>query len=163
MQLLLFRHGVAQDIGADGDDASRHLTKEGIEKTKAAARGLHKIIDKPQVIFTSPLIRAKQTADILAAVFDLPPLLMPSLATGPAELVMHDLRKLRESIVILVGHEPTLSQLGAKLCTGSDPVQFLQLKKAGAMLIDTAVNEGATVGAGKLLWLATPVMLREMA
>ncbi len=163
MHLLLFRHGIAEDISPQGDDGSRRLTKEGIEKTKAGARGLHKIIGIPDAIYTSPLVRAMQTADILASVFDVTPRLMPSLATGPAELVVRDLRKVREPFVIVVGHEPTLSMLGAKLCTGSDPVQFLQLKKAGAMLIDTAVNEGATVGAGKLLWLATPVMLREMA
>lgn len=163
MHLLLFRHGIAEDVSPQGDDGSRRLTRDGIEKTKAAARGLSKIIDQPDAIFTSPLIRARQTADILTSVFDVAPQQLISLATGPAELVMRDLRQIRDPFIILVGHEPTLSQLGARLCTGSDPAQFIQLKKAGAMLIDAAVDEGATVGAGKLLWLATPAMLRGLA
>ncbi len=163
MQLLLFRHGIAEDISPQGDDGSRRLTREGIEKTRAAACGLSRIIDQPDAIYTSPLIRARQTADILASAFDVAPQRMISLAAGPAESVMRDLRQIREPFIILVGHEPTLSQLGAMLCTGGDPAPFIQLKKAGAMLIDVTIHEDAAIGAGKLLWLATPAMLRGLA
>ncbi len=163
MHLLLFRHGIAQDISLKGDDASRELTREGIDKTKLAARGLRKIIDPPAALYTSPLIRAKQTAAILGDVFDLAPMVMPSLATGPANVVMRDLRELRQPLVILVGHEPTLSELGAMLCAGASASHFIQLKKAGAMLIDTGIHQAANPGTSELLWLATPAMLRAMA
>jgi phosphohistidine phosphatase len=163
MHLLLFRHGIAEDVGPEGDDASRRLTREGIEKTKAAVAGLSRLCERPDALFTSPLIRADQTAAILAQVYDLKPRIMHALATGPAPLVMHELRKIKQETVILVGHEPTLGELGSILCAGGKAPPFIEMKKAGAMLIQTDVNHAASIGAGRLLWLATPGMLRAMA
>jgi len=159
MEILLFRHGIAEDSSPHGDGA-RRLTKEGIEKTNEAARGLARIIDRPEVLFTSPLTRAVQTADILADALDVKPQTMPALASGSADAVLREVRKVEESFIILVGHEPMLGELGAMLCAG-DGARFLEVKKAGALLIDTGGRAPAP-GVATLVWMATPAMLRAL-
>lgn len=163
MQLLIFRHGIAEDVGPDGDDASRRLTDEGIEKTRKAAQGLAKVAPSPDVILTSPLTRAAQTAAILAEAFGGEPRVMKSLAHGPVGSIVQDLRRRREATVMVVGHEPLLSRLIESLCTGNHPIDFVQMKKAGCALVDTPINDSGVARGGKLLWLATPKMLRAMA
>ncbi len=82
------------------------------------------------------------------------------LGIGPLEGVVRELRKMQEDVVMIVGHEPQLSWLGEVLCSGDDPIGMIQLKKAGCIAVETPINEREASAAGKLLWIATPAMLR---
>lgn len=162
MELLIFRHGIAEDSGPDGDDASRRLTDDGAQKTRQAAHGLTRFATRPHVLLTSPLVRARQTAAIVGDVFGLTAIVMKSLAYGPADAVIADLRHRREPCVMIVGHEPTLSRVAGMLCTGDEGIDFLQLKKAGCISLDAPISDQRAPGGAKLLWLATPKMLRTI-
>jgi len=83
MQLLVFRHGIAEDDSAGGSDFSRQLTDEGVDRTRRAAAGLRKVAPSPQVILTSPKVRARQTADLAGEAFDRSPLRTCSPRTTP--------------------------------------------------------------------------------
>ena len=80
------RHGIAADLGEGGvlKDADRPLTLEGRAKLKLAAQGLRELGVKFNVIFTSPLLRARQTAEVVAEILDLPHKvkILDSLAPG---------------------------------------------------------------------------------
>ena len=82
MRLLIFRHGIAEEEAADGRDESRRLTKEGIAQMKVVARGLVKVVRRPDVILTSPLVRAVQTAEPLGKVFEREPQVLPVPLSG---------------------------------------------------------------------------------
>jgi phosphohistidine phosphatase len=163
LQLTLLRHGIAHNRGLDGTDATRQLTDQGAIQAAAAIQGLAKLIGQPDVIFTSPLVRALQTGSLAGATFNLTPDTLESLAYGPPSAVMEDLAKLSKQNVLLVGHEPTLSQLAEILCTGSDPVEMLQLKTSGAICVETQINTAQAAHTGRLKWLATPVMLQGLS
>lgn len=163
MELIIFRHGLAEDVGPDGKDASRRLTAEGQEKTLAAARGLAEIIDRPSVILASPKVRAMQTAKILGKVFDRTPVEMALLAEGPAARVAPVLAKREEPSVMIVGHEPTLSELASSLLTSGIAHGFIELKKAGCIVLDAPVRDVGVFGPARLMMLATSKMLRAVA
>ena len=163
MLLFIFRHGIAEDHGPDGTDDSRRLTDEGKRKTREAVVGLSCIAGKPEVLLSSPLVRARQTAEIAAQVFDMDTQVCDALGIGPAGDVVRELRKMEEDVVMIVGHEPQLSILAEMLCTGDEAIGYIQLKKAGCIAIETPINEGAARGGGRLLWIATPAMLRGLA
>ncbi len=163
MMLLLFRHGIADSGSPDGTDAARPLTDEGLEKTKLAAAGLVCVADRPQAILTSPKVRALQTARILAQQFDQTPVVAETLAQSDLRAVMDLLAQRHESVLMLVGHEPTLSDLTRALCFGSTEGS-LELKKAGCACLQLPRDRTGDLRAcAQLLWLATPKMLRRMA
>lgn len=155
MKLLLFRHGIAEDQGADGDDASRALTREGMARTQSAARGLVRIADQPDVILTSPKRRARQTADIIAGLFDMQPQVLDALANGSVDAILKALATRTERNVMVVGHEPTFSELIERVCAGRVG-GFVQLKKAGCACVELQNGRGA------LHWLMMPRQLREL-
>jgi len=163
MELLIFRHGIAEDDGPDGTDASRRLTEEGIEKTQRAAVGLASLVDRPDVVYTSPLVRAVQTAQIVGRVFNRAPVVMEELAYGPPRDVIEQLRHVDQDIVIIIGHEPTLSGIVRLLCSGRDAGSIVVMKKAGCACVETPIHEPEAVGESRLTWLASPKMLRRMA
>ncbi len=160
MQIYLVRHGIAQDRDANVADGERQLTDEGVEKTRQAAGGLAKVIDPPEIILTSPLARAVQTAQIVSDVFGAPVEQAPVLAEPNVRAMVDMLEERGEYRLILVGHEPTLSELAELLCFGQVAGRVV-LKKAGGIGIAT---EGLPrPGSGELHWLATPKMLRKLA
>ena len=170
MELMLFRHGIAEASGPDGTDASRRLTAEGNQKTAEAARGLARVAVKPQAILTSPLMRAAQTAAILAPGFDCEPETLDALGYGDAHEIIAQLARRREQCLLLVGHEPTLSQTAELLCTGRAS-RFLVLKKAGCICLEARFGRtpgrpggpGGADSAGALMqWVAAPRMLRAL-
>ena len=95
MKLLLIRHAAAVRRGTAGiGDDGRSLTRRGRGKFRLAARGLTQIIDRPDVLLASPLIRARATADIAAAAFKkVTPRLEPALASGDVEAMVKALTK----------------------------------------------------------------------
>jgi phosphohistidine phosphatase len=159
-ELYLIRHGVAEERGDTWpDDSKRPLTDDGAARLRKSARGLVRMDVGFDVILTSPLVRARQTAEILAAAFPSRPaiVVVDSLAPGGSyQAFLMDLEKQsRRGRIALVGHEPGIGELAAKL-VGSR--HALSLKKGAVCRIDVDVLPPA--GPGALRWLATPRMLR---
>jgi phosphohistidine phosphatase len=126
------------------------------------ARGLAEIGVTFDAILTSPLVRARQTADILADAFRAAPRIVevPSLEPGrSAKDVAAALREFtRRSSLALVGHEPGLGELAAWLVGLRGPLAF---KKGSAALIEVALLP-PPAGSGELRWFLTPRVLRKL-
>ena len=162
MRLLLIRHAIAVPSGADGiEDDERPLTPRGRKRFRAAARGLARIMERPDVLLTSPLPRAAETAQIAAHAFGkLEPRPERALARGGTEAIIAVLRRQPgDATVAIVGHEPTLSQLLARLL-GSGRAERFAFKKGGAALVELP-TEGRS--AGRLIWFLRPRILRDLA
>lgn len=160
MRLLVFRHGIAEERSADGTDAARALTAQGVERTRAAARGLAAFADPPDVILSSPRTRALQTAREAAAAFGREVEVVAELADGAPTEALRALAARTEATVMIVGHEPMLSELVEQLCTGDRRRGFVDMRKAGCACLDVDLAPGGEATAATLLWLATPKMLR---
>jgi phosphohistidine phosphatase len=165
MQLLVVRHAPAGDkieFAASGrPDDERPLTDEGIRKMRAAASGLGRLVERLDVIASSPLRRARQTADILVAAYDTAPLeIVDSLAPGsaPAALVPWLERQMTARVVAVVGHEPHLGGLVSWLVSGSTR-SWLELGKGGACLLEL---ERAAARGASLRWLVEARTLRRL-
>lgn len=131
-QLLLFRHGPAEDRRPGASDIERALTPAGTRATRAAAHGLVALVDRPARIVTSPARRAEQTASLLQTAWPGASLHVdPRLAPGaqPADMLAV-LMAHPAPATVLVGHEPDLSVLVGHLVRA--PALRLRLAKAGA-------------------------------
>ena len=138
LELFLIRHGLAEERGdAWPDDAKRPLTGDGMARLRKASRGLEAIGVAVDVVLTSPFVRARQTADIVAAGLSSRPPVVPvdSLAPGGSyAAIVADLeRQTRKARVALVGHEPGLGALAARLIGSRHPIDF---KKGAVCRID---------------------------
>ena len=160
MRLLIFRHGIAENHGPTNADASRRLTADGIKRTKEAALGLSRIVERPGAIVTSPKVRAMQTANILGKQFKLKPRVVDSLSMGPAAEVLRALGRWKEKSILVVGHEPTLSRMVEQLCTGGASGGFIVLKKSGCACLEVERRSDGSAESWQLVWLTTPKMLR---
>jgi phosphohistidine phosphatase len=163
MMLYLLRHGVAEETEPGGDDRSRRLTARGRVKIQKATAGMRALGLELDVILTSPLPRAAETAAIVAAACgkESAPRELPALAPGPAASVVPALRPFaRRSHVMLVGHEPGLGQLASLLLTGSTEGMALDLKKGGCVAIELTKLVPPTGAA--LRWVLTPKQLRQI-
>lgn len=166
MDVLLVRHAKAEarEVFAlsGADDALRPLTREGGKEMRRLARALQGLLPRIDVIATSPLVRALQTAEILAARYGGKAQPLPRLAPGHApEEVLNWLRSQGDhDCVALIGHEPDLGLLAAWLLTG-DEHGFLPLKKGGACLLRLA--GGIDAGRAELVWALPPAVLRRLA
>jgi phosphohistidine phosphatase len=161
MQLLIVRHAIAVPRGAaDIPDADRPLTAEGEARFREAARGLAKLVERPDVILTSPWLRARQTARIAAAAWGrLQPEETAALAGGSfAEQAAVLDRFPAEAIVTVVGHEPFLSALLARILD-SRHEDRLTFKKGGAALVDVP---GRLAEGGSLVFFLPPKVLRKL-
>jgi phosphohistidine phosphatase len=162
VRLLLIRHGVAVATGTPGiADDDRPLTARGRARFRVAARGLARITERPDVLLTSPLPRARATAEIAARAFGrLEARDEPALAHGGPEAILGALaRHPVQSTVGVVGHEPVLSLLLARLL-GSGRGERFAFKKGGAALVD--LPDGPAAG-GRLMWFVKPRILRALA
>lgn len=116
MQLLLIRHGEAVDASARTPDGSRWLTARG--RTETAATAAHLRAAPPAAFVSSPLVRAAQTAEILAAALlpGEPVAVLGALATGDVAAIVRFVESWEgPSPVAFVGHEPTLSAVASSL------------------------------------------------
>jgi phosphohistidine phosphatase len=167
MRILIIRHGLAADAEAGSgskaqDDALRELTKDGRRKMRKAARGLSQIVPSVDLVASSPLVRAFQTADIVASAFGgVRVVQIAALAPRkpPAQLLDWINAHPAQSTIALVGHEPHLSTFLCWILTELEE-SFVSLKKGGAALIETDMPVAA--GRGKLLWVMKPSQLRKM-
>ena len=161
-EIYLIRHGVAEERGeAWPDDTKRPLTERGIARLKKEARGLARLDVSFDVVLTSPLVRARQTADAVASTFDpRPPIVViESLSPGGTyQAVLADLEKqTRRSRLALVGHEPGIGEFAARLAGSRHPFEF---KKGAVCRVDIETLPPA--GSGALRWFLTPKILRSV-
>ncbi len=128
MFVYLLRHGNAADQAPDGsmDDSRRELTADGMDKLASACQSYARIMVPPQRIWHSPLIRARQSAEILAKACDVPqpleehPLLRPGgQVAAMVDVLQGELLAGLES-TLLVGHEPNLGNLLGLLVSGTE-------------------------------------------
>ena len=165
MKLLIIRHGPAGDSDtweAEGrDDRLRPLTSEGKKQMRKAAAGLPALVRDVQLLATSPLTRAVQTAEIVATEYGCEIVTLEALAPDrDPEDAVRWLRKQEPDLTVgLVGHEPHLSSLVGYLLTGKR-ASFLDLKKGGAGLLE--MTAPLQPGGGALEWLLTPRALRRL-
>jgi phosphohistidine phosphatase len=159
-ELYFIRHGLAEERGeAWPDDAKRPLTDEGMSRMRKAVRGLSRMGVSIDVVLTSPLLRTRQTAEIVAAGLDPRPSLVNLESLAPAgsyAAVLADLEKhARKDRIALVGHEPMIGEIAARVIGSRHPIEF---KKGAVCRIDVeALPPG---GPGELRWLMTPKILR---
>jgi phosphohistidine phosphatase len=161
--LFLVRHAIAAERGEKWpDDSKRPLTHQGEARMRATAEGLAAMGVSVDVVITSPLVRAEQTADILVKRLgaEAKRLTAPALAPGGSPTAVAEavgaLAKGRH--LALVGHEPGLGEFAAWLIGARQPLPF---KKGGVCRIDVA-DWPATAKSGTLIWFATPKMLRAL-
>lgn len=163
LQLYLIRHGTAADRGPDyPDDSKRPLTSRGIASLRREAKGLNALGVAFDVIITSPLLRTRQTADVLADLIQTKPPVTASDALAPAgtpAAVIQEIgRHARLGRIALVGHEPNLGELAARLIASRALMPF---KKGAICRIDFEVLPPKGVGA--LRWFLPPKVLRKLA
>ena len=162
MKILLVRHAIALDLGTPGvSDELRPLTEEGVSRFRKTARALGALATA-DLILTSPLLRAKQTAELLAkqwagvAVHESAP-----LGDGSRILFEEALTRLpATSVVAAVGHEPYLSEWTAEWLGGSASEPFA-FKKGGAALIE--FDEEVAERNGRLIFFVAPKALRDLS
>jgi phosphohistidine phosphatase len=165
VKVLIIRHGPAGDSSAweaEGrDDRLRPLTAAGKKEMRRASAGLATVVRNVATLATSPLTRAVQTAEIVAAEYECEIVPLEALAPGHApEDALGWLRGHPKDITVgLVGHEPHLSTLVGYLLTGNR-ASFLDLKKGGACLLE--MTEPVQPGGGAMAWLLTPRVLRRL-
>jgi phosphohistidine phosphatase len=161
-ELYLIRHGVAEDRGeAWPDDAKRPLTEKGKSRLSRSMRGLAAAGLQLDVILTSPLARTRQTAEVVADAFDPRPhiVAVDSLAPGGSyQAVLADLeRQSRRTRIALVGHEPDIGELAARLAGSRRAWEF---KKGAVCRID--IHSLPLGGPGSLRWFLTPRLMRAL-
>ena len=157
--LYLVRHAAAEDPRAGQDDADRALTADGIRKFRRAAQGIVKLLEDqpPRVILTSPLLRARQTAELLGEAFDNAKIridLRVSEALAPPGRLQGLLKEARRDDLIAVAHDPFLSEWIGTLCFGKPG--RVQLKKGSLAALELAGHSASA----ELWYLLQPAALR---
>jgi phosphohistidine phosphatase len=160
MKLYFLRHATASDNAPS--DAERELTREGKEEARIAGKALAQLGAKPSYIFSSPLVRARQTAEIAgeALKFSKGILSLDELHNGtPTASLLKALKSCAsDSEIILVGHMPSLSEHLAVLI-GAGNAQGLPMGKGSVAHVEM---ERLRAGAGHLRWLMRQSQLREL-
>jgi phosphohistidine phosphatase len=164
IELYLVRHAIAAERGPKyPDDALRPLTPAGAKRFAESVPGLVQMDVVIEVVLASPLVRAQETARILADALKPKPAILDldALAPGGRQPAIIDAIKTqarRHRRLALVGHEPDLGELAARLLGARGTVEF---KKGAVCLIEV---DGATPGGpGTLRWMLTPRALRALA
>jgi phosphohistidine phosphatase len=167
MHILLVRHGQAgkADPGKYPDDDLRPLTPKGRKAFKKAAKGLRAQAADPALILTSPVLRARQTADLLADGLGLKEKSIRALpelhhAVPPAKALARLARLRLPRAVAIVGHEPWLGEFLSLMIAGGARSARTELDKGGAALVRA---DSPAKGGGVLVWLMTREQLASLA
>src|ERR1700693_2705024 len=162
MELLIVRHAIALERDRERwrDDGVRPLSPAGIKQSRKAAPGLKEYSRAPDRVLTSPLVRARQTAQILTDVAGWPQAVeAPELSPQtPALAVLTLLAKDRSKVVAVVGHQPGLGALLTACLLGDGEVLPIEMKKNAVACV--SFEGPPRAGRAALKWLATPRMLR---
>ena len=163
IDLYIVRHGIAVEPGTPGiPDDERPLTAKGEKRMRQIAQGLRMLDLKLDRIITSPLPRARATAEIIADALDLRERLETSnvLQAGTSGATVERwLRERTEDRLMIVGHNPTLSDLLSLLVLGSTQRPICDMKKGGIAAL------GQRAGAkdlSALHWIAPPRLIRGL-
>jgi phosphohistidine phosphatase len=160
LRIYILRHGIAEDAPPGGSDAVRALTQEGKKKSRAVLECARRAGVRPDVILTSPLKRAVETAEIAAAVLGVQGESIRTSALAPSgspERVWKEIRARKAEGILLAGHEPLLSTVIAFLL--GCPALQVTMKKAALVSIEVETQEAQPKGS--LLWMLTPKLAGE--
>lgn len=142
MRIYVVRHGPAEDNAPSGKDFDRALTAPGRERVRDVARALAKQDEVPRVILTSPLVRALQTAEVIAAELG-----VTSVETsrdmapgGDALTLVRGLIARQRKRTMLVGHQPDLTLLIEALTEERFPHDMLKGMVVGLVAQDGAIS-----------------------
>lgn len=160
MELYLIRHGIAQERTSDIEDEKRSLTKLGQQKTTQVAKRLRELSLRFDSILTSPLVRSRQTAEILQAA-GLSSQLEESNHLAPGGDIYAWLKSIEQlhqkpETIAIIGHQPDLGRWAEILIWGQAQDKLV-LKKAG--IIGLMLPDNSVVGHSQLFWLAPPKFL----
>lgn len=164
MELYLVRHGIAADRETYTNDEERPLTHKGRQRTSLVAKRLYELDLRFDMILTSPLLRARQTAELLQAA-GLSSQIEESFYLAPGGDIYAGLSWLEKwrcqasdsKGLALVGHQPDLGNW-AEILVWGEAKEKLMLKKAG--IIGLIIPEtGSIVGNSQLFWLTAPKLL----
>lgn len=160
--LYLLRHGIAEPPGtADFPDDDRPLTPAGERKMRRIAKGLRRLDLKLDRIVTSPLPRARRTAEIVADQLRLSGHCVEAevlRAGNSAQAIREWLDTQSDERLMLVGHNPAFSDLIGLLIAGPSGVAPISLRKGGL----AALGSGPTGDEYRLDWLARPRLIRRL-
>ncbi len=166
MKLVLFRHGLAMDrdeaVAKKIQDGHRPLVEKGGERTRKVARYLKAQEEDFEVLLYSPLLRSKQTAEILKEILGIKKMMeiIELVPDAPPEALAKWLQSSIPQVtkVILVGHEPQLSCF-ATWCLSGSRDSFIDLKKSGAIGLEIESFSEISSGTAELKWLLHPKMV----
>ncbi len=166
MELVIVRHAVAFDRDSTRwpDDDDRPLSPEGMERFRRVARGLGRVVPEVSALYASPLVRARQTAEILQAEAHWPsPQLLDALRPEEhPETLLATLRRAgADECIAVVGHEPHLHDLVGFLACGRRHGLAVDMKKGGAATISFTGGDVGP-GAGRLEWLLPPKTILKL-
>jgi phosphohistidine phosphatase len=163
MDLFVLRHGKAGQSSGGPDDRKRALTADGKDEMRKIGKWMRKKKFGFDVIASSPLTRAYETAEIVAqslgqkdrlAVWEE---LSPG---GDPDTICHQLAQFgKDAAILLIGHEPQLSMLISRIISGNDGVSIILAKGGMAKIRNYSFNKRAS---GDLQWLLTPRQMMEM-
>jgi len=162
-ELYLIRHGLAAERGESfPDDSKRPLTNRGIQRLRREAKALNALDVSFDVVLTSPLVRTRQTAEVLVAGMRNPAAIVNTNALAPGgthNAIVDELAKQssRRRRIALVGHEPGLGEFAGRLLGLRRGLEF---KKGAMCRID--VTALPPTGPGELRWFLTPRILRKL-
>ncbi len=165
MNLYIVRHAIAVERGAAGydDDSQRPLTDEGRKKMRKIVKGIHQLNMELDVILSSPYVRAKDTAVLLANEFGIKDKVALSdnlIPPGNFESLVNEIHeKYDVENLALVGHEPMLSSLISWLATGNTDMK-VTLKKGGVAWLTT--DNLYQDGRATLNWLLSPALMVKL-
>lgn len=162
MRLYLIRHGEAEDRSAGGSDAERALTAAGAKEMRRVGRRFSELGVAIDVVASSPLLRARQTAEALHAGGGAPPAEEEAFIAGSG--AFDDLRawvgRMRQrgaAAVAVVGHQPILGEWAELLLCGEVRGR-IQIRKGAVVTLDLP-DTGELPGSARLVWVAPPKLL----
>lgn len=161
MKLIFFRHGMAADKKSgqsDLDDARRELTREGVKETKVMVKTLKPLFKDLDVIFSSPMVRAVETAQIISKYFPKKKFeFLPSLDSSVAsEAFVAEVAKLKaDGSYCFVGHEPHLTTSICKLL--KEQSSTIELDKSGIVVL-----EGRSLNDLKVILVLSPALFEML-
>lgn len=158
--IYVIRHGIADDASAyQGNDRERRLTKKGRERVNSVAKYLEYRHIRFDTVISSPLVRARETAEILNAACSRTRTLVISdllLPDGSYDELIAFLNKLPDGQIAVVGHEPFLSGF-VSYCLSRSSIPFVRMKKAGVAYM--SCRDPIVAGDCVLAWLMGPAQM----
>ena len=160
--VYLIRHGIAAERGTYANDDERPLTEDGLRKTQRIAKRLHQLTITFDLILSSPLVRAQQTADILKAEnlaqsITLSDDLAPGGDIGQWLVWLKHWENTGGTTLAMVGHQPDLGNWAETLVWGGSKEHMI-VKKAGVIGIELPATD-SPIGNSRLFWLTPPRLL----